>query len=630
MSAANTALALARRGYRVFPLAPNSKRPIIRDFPRKATTDPDTIAKWWSRPGRGIAIATGCGLFVVDPDAKDGKPGLANWQMLADLHGLPAPAFALTTPTGGRHVYFRADEPFASGASKIAPGIDHRCEGGFVKFYGDDLPPPVGQLTPVPAFVAGKVTHSRPKPEPANDVELDTLAAIGRATAWLQDQAPEAIEGAGGDAVTYQVAARVKDFGVSEPVALDLLLEHWNPTKAIPPWPADALAVKVENAYRYGTSSAGAMSPEADFGVPDTLPEDQASAKSRKRLFRESFSEVRPVLDRRALVKGFIGHGAMAVLYGDSNTGKTFFALDLALHIALGWDWHGLQVDQGLAVYVAAESGSSARNRVAAFRAHHGLEADDAPFDLVPCSVDLLDPAGDLNALVAVIREAEAAHGRKAVLVVIDTLARAMGGGNENAPDDMGRFVRHVDAIRARTGAAVLVVHHTGKDKARGARGHSALRAATDTEIEVADRTAKATKQRDFEAGRPIPFGLKPVAIGTDPDGDTVTSCVVTGRQADPNADFLQRVDGLPPKVRKALDLLRRCIDEGGELAPAHPDIPDNVRGVGLNAWRQMFGEIYPADAKPASIDRTFRDARTRLAAANVIAVEGDFVWISP
>jgi hypothetical protein len=74
-------------------------------------------------------------------------------------------------------------------------------------------------------------------------------------------------------------------------------------------------------------------------------------------------------------------------------------------------------------------------------------------------------------------------------LVVVDTLSRAMAGGNENAPDDMSAFIRNIDRIRQETGAHVLIVHHCGKDAAKGARGHSCLRAATDTKIELSHDT---------------------------------------------------------------------------------------------------------------------------------------------
>lgn len=633
MSNLDIALALAANGYRVFPLAPDSKRPIIKNFPDKATTDTATVRKWWSRPDRDVAIATGKGLVVVDPDAKDGKPGLANWQTLADLHGLPAPAFDLTTQSGGRHIYYRADKGYGNGSGRIAPGIDHRCEGGFVKFYGDRIPPPLDRLQPLPEPIAKRLALKREGDgKPIEGVELDTPDAIKRAATWLEQHAPEAIEGAGGESTTYQVAARVKDFGVSEPVALDLLLGHWNVTKAMPPWMPDELAIKVANAYRYGTSGAGAMSPEADFGLPPPNAAEKTDPlpQKKRRLQLEWFKDIQPDAGKRPLVKNLINHQTMTVLYGQSNEGKTFVALDLSLHIALGWDWQGHRTDQGAVIYIAAEGGGGIRKRLAAFRQFHGIDGQNVPFAVIPAAVDLLDPQADLNDLVALVREAAARAGLPAVLVVIDTLARAIGGGNENAPDDMGAFVRNVDALRARTGAGVLVVHHSGKDQARGARGHSSLRAATDTEFEVANRTVRHAKQRDLEEGNPILFGLKPVQVGTDPDGEAIVSCVVTGRQADPNADFHARVDKLPDRAKDALQVLRRCVEAAGEAPPAGLEVPAGVTGVTVDVWRAAFEAEYVAadGANMDSVRRIFRRAWPQLTQAGVVDTERGFAWV--
>jgi hypothetical protein len=95
----------------------------------------------------------------------------------------------------------------------------------------------------------------------------------------------------------------------------------------------------------------------------------------------------------------------------------------------------------------------------------------------------------------------------------------------------MGAFIKNVDAIRSATGAHVCIVHHTGKDAAKGARGHSSLRAATDTEIELTTKdgisTAQVTKQRDGKIPPPFSYTLREVVLGADSDGDPVTTCIV-------------------------------------------------------------------------------------------------------
>ena len=124
--------------------------------------------------------------------------------------------------------------------------------------------------------------------------------------------------------------------------------------------------------------------------------------------------------------------------------------------------------------------------------------------------------------------------GSRVSLIVVDTLSRALAGGNENAPDDMGALVRGADRLRIMTAAHVLFIHHAGKDDTKGARGHSLLKAAVDTEVRVcrseADKNIillEVTKQRDLEVGDKFAFKLRAVELGTNARGKATTSCVV-------------------------------------------------------------------------------------------------------
>jgi hypothetical protein len=101
----------------------------------------------------------------------------------------------------------------------------------------------------------------------------------------------------------------------------------------------------------------------------------------------------------------------------------------------------------------------------------------------------------------------------------------------------MGVMVRHLDKIKEATGAHITVLHHTGKDQARGARGHTLLQAAIDTEIEIANNTITVTKQRDLDGSFSRGFVLHPVEIGRRPDGGVVTSAFID----------LVETDKLPP-----------------------------------------------------------------------------------
>jgi len=249
----------------------------------------------------------------------------------------------------------------------------------------------------------------------------------------------------------------------------------------------------------------------------------------RPKLMLERFDDVADLAltaTTKPLVRGLLDWGTMSVLYGESNAGKTFATMDIAYHVAAGRDWGGLKVTQAPVLYGAAEGGGGATKRAAALRAKYG---PCAAFHFLRYPVNLLDPAADLGPLIALAQGIEGLG-----LVVLDTLARVMAGGDENSNVDMGTLVRHVDAIRAATGAHVLIVHHTGKDLARGARGHSSLRAATDTEIEVTPGRLAVTKQRDLDREFVTGFDLEPVVLGVSADGDPVSSCTVVLKAAGP------------------------------------------------------------------------------------------------
>lgn len=250
----------------------------------------------------------------------------------------------------------------------------------------------------------------------------------------------------------------------------------------------------------------------------------------RQRLTYVWGSDVSPVLVCYALVKGLIAVGSLVVVFGESNSGKTFFALDIAVALASKRAWRGRKTQGGLVIYIAGEGVQGVVVRVAANRQRELLSAG-APLAIVTRAADLLNPSGDIDDLLKLIKDAESQSGEKCVLIVVDTLARAMPGGNENDAQPMGAVIANSDRLRNEIGAAVLLIHHAGKDATKGARGHSSLRAAVDTEILVEGRdgvrTATVVKQRDLPSGDVFTFELEQVVIGHDEDQQPVSTCIV-------------------------------------------------------------------------------------------------------
>jgi len=344
------------------------------------------------------------------------------------------------------------------------------------------------------------------------------------------------------------------------------------------------------------------------------------------------FSAIKPRLQDGYIIKHLLGSGSMAVLYGESGSGKTFLALHLALSVAGAAEFFEHRVRQVGVVYIAAEAGRGIENRVAAAKLENALQwnAERIPFAAIVSPVDLCSPQSDTAKLVSTILHADI--GLPVGLIIIDTLSRVMAGGNENQPDDMGALVRNIDHLKTETGASILLVHHTGKDLSRGARGHSLLRAATDTEIEVSREAGSqmigvaVTKQRDYATEGNFAFTLRRVELGEDDDGDAVASCVVEACAPD-------RTAAKPPKqptgaAKLGLQQLENCLADKAADLPRSEHIPVGRKGVTLDQWRGYLlgASIISPDGNPRE---QFRRIRVTLQSAGIIGVWSDFVWLS-
>jgi hypothetical protein len=241
-------------------------------------------------------------------------------------------------------------------------------------------------------------------------------------------------------------------------------------------------------------------------------------------------ADIEPNLDNADLVKGVMAREAIVVMYGSSGSSKSFTATEIGLAVASGTPWRGHRTQGGLVLYVAAEGARGMRNRLVAAREQMALgPVERIEFMLVPSTVRLDEEGADVDRFVRTVRDAA---GGRAALVIIDTLSQSMTGKDENAPKDMTSAVSAAQRIRDELGCTVLIVHHCGKNAALGARGHTSLRAATDTELEVTQDESglcriRATKQKEGITGAEWFHRLEQVVLGEDEDGDPVTTAVV-------------------------------------------------------------------------------------------------------
>ena len=232
------------------------------------------------------------------------------------------------------------------------------------------------------------------------------------------------------------------------------------------------------------------------------------------------------------LIQGVIEKGTLAAVIGESGSGKSFLALDLAACVQTGKPWHGRDVQQGDVVYLAGEGRSGLVRRIGAWEHRYKDSLDDLMIS--SRAIDL----GDRRNQLPKVQQALQALEKPPVLIVIDTLARHHTG-DENSASEMSSFISNLDRLSEEFKATVLIVHHAGKDPSRGARGSSAFRAALDHEIRVTKPETGITnltceKAKDAEPFPPMSFRLKQSDVVdelgrmlAEPDGSPVRSCVL-------------------------------------------------------------------------------------------------------
>lgn len=225
------------------------------------------------------------------------------------------------------------------------------------------------------------------------------------------------------------------------------------------------------------------------------------------------------------LVESYIEEDALTVMYGPPGKGKSFVALDLSCCIASGMPFHGHLVKPGVVIYIAGEGHNGIARRLHAWAQHN----DTALPELLFVSEAPTDLSSQTNAakVAEAVKQIAEATGESPVLIVIDTMARNFGG-DENSATDVGHFIRNVDALRRHWKATVLIVHHSGKDGERGARGSSALKGAADAEYEVSrsneDNLVRLIPRKMKDAEEPSSLAFELIGVPVRDDSGSLIS----------------------------------------------------------------------------------------------------------
>lgn len=475
MSKLQAALNWAARGFRVFPLLPNSKEPVhSEEWYNHATTDPDKIRSMWRMPVIGgefdYNIGVDCtDMVVVDVDTKEGKNGHHEYVSLGGTYE----TLVIRTPTGGFHCYFQG--PDSSNAS-IASAVDIRSHHGYVVGPGSTIDGvPYTVITDrepewIPLAIDKLVKPPYTRRETTHE-NYDNPAAIQAGINFLESVAP-AIEGQRGDDHTFQVAARlVREYALSPPTALALLLEHWNP-RCLPPWLPDELAQKVDNAFAYASAEIGRQDPSVVFQNVRVEPPPSVFAQSN--LAWGNAMLPASIIARPWIIDRMLMRGKVTIVGASGSAGKSSLGLAIAAHGAVGKDFGAFKSMGGpfsSIIFNGEDEIEEQSRRLIALCSAYGLD-----FDVVRQRVFLMSYEEAEIKLVS-------AEGRKYIrnTPVIDQLIDLCRDGpdvgmllldplvdlhtcDESDSTAMNEVMAVMQSIARRANIGVMVMHHTTKN----------------------------------------------------------------------------------------------------------------------------------------------------------------------
>ena len=348
--------------------------------------------------------------------------------------------------------------------------------------------------------------------------------------------------------------------------------------------------------------------------------------KVRKHFELIPFDDIRIDTKPAHLVKGLIPCVGLCIVWGPPKCGKSFLVFDLMMHVALGWKYRGRKVRQGAVVYCALEGCAAFKNRIEAFRqAKLTDSASEVPFHLMASPLALV---ADHVALITAIRATLGTVPPGAV--VIDTLNRSLTG-SESDDRDMAAYVKAADGIRDAFNCAVVIVHHCGHEGTRP-RGHSSLMGALDVQVAVKRDTsdniiATVELMKDGSQGDEFASRLEIVDVGLDDDGDKISSCIIVpvdGQQPSRDSKSAKLTKG----AKIALSALHEAIGECGEVPPTSNHIPDGVKAVTIDQWRDYaYRRGISTSDKESAARMAFARASECLIAARKVGVWDSFVW---
>jgi AAA domain len=349
-----------------------------------------------------------------------------------------------------------------------------------------------------------------------------------------------------------------------------------------------------------------------------------------------SFDDVGNYAKKNWLLKGAIAKGETSMWIAPPKRLKSALMTDISIAVASGTDWRGYKSKQKCGVvYFALERGDLVKRRFDGHRMRDRLEG--LPIEVVSKLVNLMD-VGSVTILEHTIREIERKKGFKIGFGVIDTLAKgiAFGGGDENQAKDMGRALANLRKVQELTGVHIAIVHHTGKDQTRGARGSNSQVGDVDMLVQIkGDQKVKEaiiTDANDQAEGLLTKFVGEVVTLGLDEDGEERTTMIISAE--DCGSATTTTKSAAKPKIlshrdQRGMDLLIKAINEEGRPPPAN--LPRSVvKVVPLDIWRDYCKRGALAGGETDDAFRmAFKRTSESLVTKRRIEIFDGLVWVA-
>jgi hypothetical protein len=387
------------------------------------------------------------------------------------------------------------------------------------------------------------------------------------------------------------------------------------------------------------TSDADHVKKQAEIehefaGEPATKQTQAKEAKPPKTVNIEAWDDIQdePV---EWMIHSILPTKSFSALFGPPGSFKSFIALDMAEAIATGRPWMGNEVEkQGAVLYICGEGFGGMGARIKACQIHHSTPKG-APIYVIRHQLNLRSSAEDFNALMMAVVQLVETTGIEFQLLIIDTLARAFGGGNENDSDAMGSFITSMGKIQEFLACALMVLHHSGKDLAKGLRGHSSLLGAVDTQLEIlrfedqAKGLISLTKQKDGQDGIRYGFEMVEIEISSSSLGlDPVVSLAVQASDEALNTNTKTTKGHAGNGKNQRLEML--CLETVVRSKGIIKFVDKKQRmAVNLEEWRQeLWEKMGCTDEDKNTFKTAWSRAKTRLQDAGLIGIRDKLVWL--